>query len=59
MLYPTVLQREMRTFNYCDPQQESYLLHIPAHSPHSHMALFPLNLQAGDDELLRRREDEG
>lgn len=59
MLYPTELQRQMRTFNYCNPQWESYLLHRPAHSPNSHTALFPLNLQAGDDELLPRCENEG
>ena len=59
MVYPTELQREMRTFNYCNPQWESYPLHRPAHLPHSHTAFFPLNLQAGDDELLPRRENEG
>lgn len=49
MLYPTELHREMYTYNYCNTKWETWLLHEPAHSPHSHVALFPLDFQTGED----------
>lgn len=49
MLYPTELQRQMCTFNNSNTCWDSSVLHRPVHSPHSHMALFPLNFQTGDD----------